>query len=227
MAGRGPCAIGASAKNLGAVAAILGVAADAKPTLSPHVSGRFSRIAATAARAREYLVGRFRQSRTLNLSCSEAGFERVLAPVSTVGTTSTDIGLPGAEEEPSIFDRPLAEQFTSRHFRDAAFGEAVKSAYHNTCAITGLKIINGRRRAEVQAAHTRPVAASGPDSVRNFLPCAAQFTGCLIVVCFRWTIISGSSYRGVVFPSHAKGISINHQLLPFPPVAVSSVAHEL
>jgi putative restriction endonuclease len=56
---------------------------------------------------------------------------------------------------------------TSRPFRDAAFSEAVKSVYQNTCAVTGLSIINGGGRAEVQAAHIRPVAASGPDSVRN------------------------------------------------------------
>jgi putative restriction endonuclease len=35
--------------------------------------------------------------------------------------------------------------------------------------MTGLKIINGGGRPEVQAAHIRPVAESGPDSVRNGL----------------------------------------------------------
>jgi putative restriction endonuclease len=38
-----------------------------------------------------------------------------------------------------------------------------------TCAFTGLKIVNGGGRSEVQAAHIRPVAASGPDSLRNGL----------------------------------------------------------
>ena len=33
--------------------------------------------------------------------------------------------------------------------------------------MTGLRIINGGGRPEVQAAHIRPVAESGPDSVRN------------------------------------------------------------
>jgi hypothetical protein len=37
------------------------------------------------------------------------------------------------------------------------------------CSITGLKIINGGGRAEVQAAHIRPVSDQGPDSVRNGL----------------------------------------------------------
>ena len=35
--------------------------------------------------------------------------------------------------------------------------------------MTGLQIINGGGRAEVQAAHIRPVAAGGSDSVRNGL----------------------------------------------------------
>ena len=33
--------------------------------------------------------------------------------------------------------------------------------------MTGLKIINGGGRSEVQAAHVRPVELRGPDSVRN------------------------------------------------------------
>lgn len=98
-----------------------------------------------------------------------AGFEPVLAAAPPVEAVPTAVGSPGASEEPATFDRPIVEQFTWRPFRDTAFSEAVKSAYHNTCAITGLKIINGGGRAEVQAAHIRPVAASGPDSVRNGL----------------------------------------------------------
>jgi putative restriction endonuclease len=98
-----------------------------------------------------------------------AGFEPALAPTPSTEAMASGLSFPGAAEEPATFDRPIVEQFTSRPFRDAAFSEAVKSAYHNTCAITGLKIINGGGRAEVQAAHIRPVAASGPDSVRNGL----------------------------------------------------------
>ena len=64
-------------------------------------------------------------------------------------------------------DRRIIEQLVSRPFRDRAFSAAVKSAYHDTCAMTGLKIINGGGRSEVQAAHIRPVEQRGPDSVRN------------------------------------------------------------
>ena len=73
------------------------------------------------------------------------------------------------DEEAREFERPIVEMVVARPFRDAAFAAAVKSAYRNTCAMTGLQIINGGGRAEVQAAHIRPVAAGGPDSTRNGL----------------------------------------------------------
>jgi putative restriction endonuclease len=69
--------------------------------------------------------------------------------------------------EPLIEDRKIIEQLVSRPFRDRAFALAVKAAYDDTCAVTGLKIINGGGRSEAQAAHIRPVADNGPDSVRN------------------------------------------------------------
>ncbi len=70
-------------------------------------------------------------------------------------------------DEPATFDRPIVERVVARPFRDAVFSSVVKTAYGNTCAMTGLKIINGGGRSEVQAAHIRPVSASGTDSVRN------------------------------------------------------------
>ena len=71
------------------------------------------------------------------------------------------------DEEPAIYYRPLIEHVSRRFFRDAAFSRQVKQAYNNTCAITGIQLINGGGRSEVQAAHIRPVADLGPDSVRN------------------------------------------------------------
>mgnify|MGYP001225733377 CR=1 FL=1 len=73
------------------------------------------------------------------------------------------------EEEAAEFERPIVERVVARPFRDVAFAMSVKAAYTNTCAMTGLRIINGGGRAEVQAAHIRPVAAGGTDSVRNGL----------------------------------------------------------
>jgi putative restriction endonuclease len=45
----------------------------------------------------------------------------------------------------------------------------VCAAYDNTCAVTGLRIVNGGGRSEVQAAHIWPVADGGPDVVQNGL----------------------------------------------------------
>lgn len=71
------------------------------------------------------------------------------------------------DQVPFEVERQIIEQLVSRPFRDRAFSAAVKSAYADTCAVTGIKIINGGGRSEVQAAHIRPVADNGPDSIRN------------------------------------------------------------
>lgn len=71
--------------------------------------------------------------------------------------------------EAETVDRRIVSQVTQRPFRDRAFSAAIKTAYHDTCAVTGIKLINGGGRSEVQAAHIRPVAEGGPDSVRNGL----------------------------------------------------------
>ena len=80
---------------------------------------------------------------------------------------------PGFDDEPVIFARPIVEQLIARPFRDAAFAVVVKRAYGDACALTGLKIVNGGGRTEAQAAHIRPVASDGPDSVRNGLALSA------------------------------------------------------
>ncbi len=75
-----------------------------------------------------------------------------------------------AEQAQSLYpNRPLVESISLRHFRDRRFRLAVCDAYSNTCAITGLSLINGGGRPEVQAAHIQPVKDMGPDSVRNGL----------------------------------------------------------
>jgi putative restriction endonuclease len=66
-----------------------------------------------------------------------------------------------------VGSRPIVQQLIARPFRDRAFATAVKSAYGDTCAVTRLKMVNGGGRSEVQAAHIRPVASDGPDSIRN------------------------------------------------------------
>jgi len=63
----------------------------------------------------------------------------------------------------------------SRPFRERAFMTAVRTAYENRCAVTGLQLINGGGRPEVQAAHIRPVAKDGPDAVRNGIALSGTF----------------------------------------------------
>lgn len=55
----------------------------------------------------------------------------------------------------------------SRIVRDRVFRRIVLRAYSERCAISGLKLINGLGRAEVAAAHIRPVEKNGPDIVNN------------------------------------------------------------
>ncbi|WP_373489576.1 HNH endonuclease [Parasphingorhabdus sp.] len=57
----------------------------------------------------------------------------------------------------------------SRTARDANFRKAIIRTYDRRCAFTGLQFINGGGRAEVEAAHIKPVSAKGPDSVNNGL----------------------------------------------------------
>lgn len=57
----------------------------------------------------------------------------------------------------------------SRAARDQSFARMVKEAYNGRCAISGLDLRNGGGRAEVQAAHIRPVKDNGPDIVINGL----------------------------------------------------------
>lgn len=75
------------------------------------------------------------------------------------------------ERMPFLFDDQQARRkvLTSRTVRDAAFRTAVVTAYDRRCAFTGLQFINGGGRAEVEAAHIKPVSANGPDSVSNGL----------------------------------------------------------
>ncbi|MEI1249910.1 HNH endonuclease [Rhizobium aouanii] len=78
---------------------------------------------------------------------------------------------PGFEEEQAPFQfeqsRDRVSYIASRIVRDRVFRQVVLSAYDKRCAIAGLKLINGGGRAEVDAAHIRPVEANGPDIVSN------------------------------------------------------------
>lgn len=79
----------------------------------------------------------------------------------------------GIDEEPAVvetqddYSGPRQTITSSRLVRDAAFSRVVRNAYDRTCAMTGLKLINGGGRCEIEAAHIRPVDENGPDSPRN------------------------------------------------------------
>jgi putative restriction endonuclease len=64
-------------------------------------------------------------------------------------------------------ERERLQQLTSRIVRDRTFRQIVLRAYDARCAITGFKFINGGGRAEVDAAHIRPVQHDGPDIINN------------------------------------------------------------
>ncbi|MCA0033473.1 HNH endonuclease [Mesorhizobium sp. B263B2A] len=77
----------------------------------------------------------------------------------------------GFEDEGAAFQfdqsRDRVSYIGSRIVRDRIFRRIVLRAYDERCAITGLKLINGGGRAEVSAAHIRPVEKNGPDIVSN------------------------------------------------------------
>lgn len=73
------------------------------------------------------------------------------------------------EQVPFVPDqeRERISRLTSRILRDRVFRRVVLRAYDQRCAVTGLQLINGGGRAEVEAAHIRPVEANGPDILTN------------------------------------------------------------
>ncbi|WP_306047823.1 HNH endonuclease [Nioella sp. MMSF_3534] len=82
-----------------------------------------------------------------------------------------DTPFEGFSEAPQPFQhltaRDRVTQITNRAIRDRNFRKTVLRAYGERCAITGLRLINGGGRAEVEAAHIRPVEHDGPDIVSN------------------------------------------------------------
>ncbi|WP_305988419.1 HNH endonuclease [Roseibium sp. MMSF_3544] len=68
-----------------------------------------------------------------------------------------------------VLNRERVKQLTNRAVRDRNFRKNVLRAYGERCAVTGLRLINGGGRAEVEAAHIRPVEHNGPDIVSNGL----------------------------------------------------------
>src|SRR4029078_2500784 len=112
--------------------------------------------------------------------------------------TASEITLPGFSEPPAIFERPIVEMIVSRPFRERSFMHNVRAAYSNRCAMTGLRLINGGGRPEVQAAHIQPVASKGSDSVRN----GVALSGTVHWMFDRGLISIGDAYKILVAKDH-------------------------
>ncbi len=84
------------------------------------------------------------------------------------GFASTPTGFEDTQT-PFVFEaqRAVSAVTISRAARDRIFRKLVLRAYGERCSISGLKFINGGGRAEVNAAHIRPVEQRGPDSLYN------------------------------------------------------------
>ena len=108
-------------------------------------------------------------------SISPADFDRIVERGSALDNrllprSDVDLPMSGFDEEQVPFQyeqRDRMSYFGSRIVRDRIFRQVVLRAYDERCAMTGLKLINGGGRAEVEAAHIWPVEKSGPDSVNN------------------------------------------------------------
>jgi len=98
----------------------------------------------------------------------ERGLSDDVPSLPRVGDTGQGTGL-AEEPSPFLFEQPRdrVQQLTTRIVRDRVFRRVVLRAYDERCAMTSLKLINGGGRAEVAAAHIRPVEADGPDIVTN------------------------------------------------------------
>lgn len=121
----------------------------AQSAVRPISVADFNRIVTIGLDEREPELPRLEEQRTVLPS---AGFE-------------DEIQAPFTFEE----ERDRVKQISSRIVRDRLFRRLVLQAYDKRCAITGLKLINGGGRAEVDAAHIRPVEANGPDILTNGL----------------------------------------------------------
>ena len=81
------------------------------------------------------------------------------------GTTASMVLQDKQEEWIGPVDR--AALLTERKVRNRQFRARVLAAYECTCALTGIKLINGGGRAEAQAAHIWSVEQGGPDTIAN------------------------------------------------------------
>ncbi len=79
--------------------------------------------------------------------------------------------LTGFNDQQASFAGPVSVDRTrilsSRLLRDQSFSRLIRRTYAGRCAFSGLELRNGGGRPEVEAAHIRPVAERGPDTIDN------------------------------------------------------------
>jgi putative restriction endonuclease len=106
---------------------------------------------------------------------SDGDFNRIVG----LGLVEEDEVLPrvdDAEAVPALvqeqqvpWEGPIdrATMLVNRTVRNRQFRKRVLDVYDRSCALTGMKLINGGGRAEAQAAHIMSVEVGGPDVVNN------------------------------------------------------------
>jgi putative restriction endonuclease len=101
-----------------------------------------------------------------------AGLSETLAPEkaerlnlsdATIAQANADLHLPPGQDQA----RRVEQVLSNRVIRDASFRGLVCGAYDGRCAVTKLRMLDGRDNPEVQAAHIWSVADGGPDVVQN------------------------------------------------------------
>ncbi|WP_347303669.1 HNH endonuclease [Croceibacterium sp. TMG7-5b_MA50] len=97
--------------------------------------------------------------------------------------------LPGQDQA-----RRTEQVLTNRIIRDASFRGLVCDAYGGRCAVTRLRMLDGRDNPEVQAAHIWSVADGGPDVVQNGI----ALSGTVHWLFDRHLIAIGDDYRLIV-----------------------------
>lgn len=125
--------------------------------------GKISGRAQSAARP--ISAGDFNRIVSIGLAESEPELPRV----DDVEQKQSSGGLSDLAQAPFEYEQERGRviQLTSRAVLNRLFRRLVLNANDKRCAITGLKLINGGGRAEVNAAHIKPVEANGPDILTN------------------------------------------------------------
>lgn len=162
---------------------------------------------------------------------SDEAFDRVLA----LGLVDEDDILPREDDSEAAervheaaqpFLGPVSREtvLANRKVRDRQFRKRVLDAYECRCALTGMKLINGRGRAEVQAAHIMSVGEGGPDIEVNGIALSGtvhwMFDRGLISLSDRGEILLSEkigdvgSVERLIFPDRQARLPANQNLRP-------------